>query len=99
MKIFWTKTSEVTYAEKIEFIRKKWNEEQVDTFIDLVGNYITTLKSGVLIGRLYKIKNLRISFISKQTTFVYRIFEKESRVDLLLWNNKKNQQEFKKFIK
>jgi hypothetical protein len=99
MEVFWTRTSEITYIEEIDFIRKKWNEEEVINFMDLVNDYISTLKSGVLIGRPYKIKNVRISVISKQTTLVYKVFEKDRRNDLLLfWNNKKDPQEFEKFL-
>ena len=83
MEVFWTKTSESTYADEIDFIRKKWNEEQVDAFVALVEDYVAILKSGVLIGRPHKIKNVRITVISKQTTLVYKIFENDSRIDLL----------------
>ncbi|WP_051285257.1 hypothetical protein [Aequorivita capsosiphonis] len=63
-------------------------------------DYILTLKTGVLIGKAYKFDNVRVSVISKQTTLVYKVFEKEGRIDLLLfWNNKKNPQEFQKFLK
>ncbi len=100
MNVFWTRTAEITYAEEIDFIRKKWNEKQVILFVNLVEDFISILKTGVLIGRPYKIENVRISVISKQTTLVYKVYEKQNRIDLLLfWNNKKDPREFNKFLK
>ena len=51
MKIVWSKEAKLTYFKELEFINLKWNNKQVNIFIDLVDDFIKHLQSKTLIGK------------------------------------------------
>lgn len=97
--IHWTTSAEISYAEEIEFINKKWNIKEIEKFISLSNDFIESISKNPTIG----IYNRKFKFfslvISKQTTLVYKIVENKNQIDLLLfWNNKKNPKRLQKLL-
>ena len=48
--IIWSILAEITFAEEIEFIFKKWNQVEVDKFDDLVQENFKRISKNPLIG-------------------------------------------------
>jgi plasmid stabilization system protein ParE len=90
-KIEWKPLATNTYLDEMEFILSKWTEVEVQNFDDLVYDYLNTLSKSPEIGRFDSKKNCYSLIISKQTTLYYKIIEKKSQIDLVLfWNNSQN---------
>lgn len=98
--VFWLHEAEINYYDELDFIFRKWNITEVENFIILIHNFLETLSNDPTIG-IYSKKYGSYSFvISKQTTLFYRVIEKELKIELLLfWNKKKNPKLLNKFLK
>ena len=98
--VFWLHEAEISYYDELDFIFRKWNITEVENFIELVRINLETLSNEPTIG-IYSKKYDSYSFvIFKQTTLFYRIFEKELKIELLLfWNNKRNPNLLDKLLK
>ena len=90
-KTEWKTLATETYFDEMNFILSKWNEFEVQKFVDLVYDYLETLSKKPTIG-IYKADNNCYSIvISKQTTLYYKIIEDKMQIDLILfWNNSQN---------
>jgi hypothetical protein len=98
-KIDWTLGSELTYYKEIEYISSKWRFEEVEKFIELVDDKIQTLSTGTMTGKPSNIKDVRVLVISKQTSLAYKVFESQSRIELIsFWNNKVNPTDYEEYF-
>jgi len=98
-KIDWTLGSELTYYKEIEYILSKWSLDEVEKFIELVEDRIQVLSTGTMTGKPSNIKDVRILVISRQTSLAYRVFESQSRIELLsFWNNKVNPSDYEEYL-
>lgn len=92
--------AEITFADEIEFILKKWNQVEVDKFDDLVRENLVRLSKNPLIGNQKRNEDFYSVVISKQTTLYYSISKEEKTINLILfWNNKQNPKLLEKFFK
>lgn len=99
MKIVWTETASLSFAEELDFIFRKWGNKEVEKFINLSEEFLQILKSGRVEGKETGKRNVKIFVISKQTTLVYKIDKTKKHIVLVLfWNNLKNPKEFDKLI-
>lgn len=97
MKIEWSKTAKLTYAEELDFIDLKWGVKEVEKFIMLSDNFLDTLSTGTFEGKLIRKGTLKMSVISKQTSVFYKVDKKNNKIVLVsFWNNKRDPKELKK---
>ncbi len=100
MKIIWTPTAELSYAQELKNISKKWTITELINFMDLVDTFVKKLESGIIGGKISSSTNMRSFVISKQTTLFFDVYEDTQTIELLLfWNNKKNPKTLKKLLK
>ena len=87
----WSTLAEITFADEIDFIVRKWNLVQANEFILLVYDCLNRLANNPALG-IYNSKfNCFSVIISRQTTFYFRILESEKELALVLfWNYKQN---------
>ena len=98
-QVDWTLRAELTFYKEIDFILSKWSYGIAEEFINLVDFKIDLIASGKITGRPSKIRDVRILSISKQTSLAYKIFEDESKIELLtFWNNKINPKDYQEFL-
>lgn len=99
LKIKWSTLAEITFADEIDFILRKWNLVEADKFVSLVYDYLERLTTNPNIGIFNSESNCYSIVISKQTTLYYKILESEKKVELILfWNNKQNPIHLKKIL-
>ena len=65
MKIKWSETARLTYAEELDFIYLKWGNKEVENFINLSDCFLKTLSTGTFEGKLARKGTLKMSVISK----------------------------------
>ena len=100
LKINWSDLSKMTYADEINFILQKWNQIEVDKFVDLVYDFIDTLSKAPEIGIYNSVNNYYSFVISKQTSLYYKYDENSLSIDLVLfWNNSQNPKLLGKLLK
>jgi len=96
----WTLVAEATYIDEINFIELKWSQKQIEEFIILVDQWIKRLESGTITGKPSEYDNVRILVVSKQTSLAYKIFEEESKIELItFWNNEYNPEVYNKYFR
>jgi|TARA_B110000971_G_C19677025_1_gene349290 hypothetical protein len=89
MKIEWSETARLTYAEELDFIYLKWGNKEVENFMNLSGRFLKTLSTGTFKGRLVRKGTLKMSVISKQTSVYYKVDPSNNKIGLIsFWNNK-----------
>ena len=90
-EINWKPLSEITFAEEMDFILRKWNKLEMDKFALLVEENLIRISITPTIGNFKSEFNCYSIVISKQTTLFYKIIEEKSQIDLVLfWNNSQN---------
>ncbi|MCI4443311.1 MAG: type II toxin-antitoxin system RelE/ParE family toxin [Lentimicrobium sp.] len=100
LEVKWSSLAEITLAEEIDFILRKWNLVEADKFVLLVYSFLEGLAKKPEIGIFNSKLNCFSIVISKQTTLYYRILESEKKVELVLfWNNKQNPTHLKKLLR
>lgn len=99
LKVKWSTLAEITLADEIDFILKKWNLAEANKFVSLVYDYLGRLTKNPEIGIFNSKFNCFSIVISKQTTLFYKILESENTLALVLfWNNKQNPAYLKKML-
>lgn len=99
LEVKWSSLAEITLAEEIDFILKKWNLVEADEFVLLLYEFLKRLSINSKIGIFNPKFNCFSIVISKQTTLYYRILESEKKLELVLfWNNKQNPIHLKKLL-
>lgn len=97
--IHWSTLAELTFADEVDFILKKWNQKEVNDFGFLVEDYLKHLSLNPYAGINFSNPTIYSFVISKQTTLYYKISEDELKIDLILfWNNKKNPKLLDKYF-
>ena len=90
-EINWEPLSEITFAEEMDFILRKWNKLEMDKFALLFEENLIRISITPTIGNFKSEFNCYSIVISKQTTLFYKIIEEKSQIDLVLfWNNSQN---------
>ena len=51
--IHWSQVAEATFAEEADFVLRKWNQNQVDKFSDLVYDFFDTISKTPKIGKYF----------------------------------------------
>ena len=98
-KILWSYSANKSYFDELEFIFKKWNQNQVIIFEYLVEIALNRLKINPLLVIYAKQFQLYFLVISKQTKLYYRINIKTQSIELILfWNNLKNPADLIKLL-
>jgi plasmid stabilization system protein ParE len=99
LNVKWSSLAEITLAEEIDFILKKWNLVEADKFVLLVYASLERLAKNPEIGIFNPKFNCYSIVISAQTTLYYRILDSENKMELVLfWNNKQNPIHLKKLL-
>ena len=100
MDVIWGRNAKLTYLDELDFISKKWNNKEVENFINLVSDFTKSLESGVIQGKISYKTDIKSFVISKQTTVFFDINETKNRIEILLfWNNKKNPKKLKDLLR
>lgn len=98
MRVNWTKTAEYTFNDELDYIFLKWGKNGVHDFVELVEGHVSILKSGILPGVKLESLDAFKWVLSKQTSLIYAVREKE--LDLLLfWNNQRNPIDLMRYLK
>jgi len=98
--VLWTDLADLSYDQELNFINIKFNVDEVIKFMDLVNNFIDTLESGIIEGKISKETSMRSFVISKQTKLFFDVYEDRKVIELLLfWNNQKDPKDLKKILK
>ena len=99
-EINWEPLSEITFAEEMDFILRKWNKLEMDKFALLFEENLIRISITPTIGNFKSEFNCYSIVISKQTTLFYKIIEEKSQIDLVLfWNNSQNPNLLTKLLK
>ncbi len=90
-EVRWTETAYDTYVTEASFVHSKWGASGVQKFIYVTEDFISTLKTGILVGKPALNSNVRISVISKQNSIAYTVDEENKLIHLIVfWNNKRD---------
>lgn len=98
--IQWTHMAVESFNAELDFIALKWNNNEVNKFINLVDEFILRLSSGIIKGKISQKMNINSFLISKQTTIFFEIEKSSKLINILLfWNNKRNPKDLKSVFK
>jgi len=86
-KVEWTKESEISFGENIEYLSKSWDLATINNFLDRVDEVVETLEANPKLYPVHRKKDkVHKCVLNKHITLYYRIASK-SRIDLLsFWN-------------
>jgi plasmid stabilization system protein ParE len=96
-EILWTESARRTFNNTIEYLRKEWTEREVQKFIDVTAEMISSLKQYPEMCRpSLKRKHVRIGILNKQTQLIYHYKPGRKQIEILLfWNFKQNPAKLK----
>jgi len=94
--IQWTKESEVTFNQNIEYLLNSWDLININKFLTRVDEVVNSLKHNPKLYPVYSLNNkIRKCVINKHITLYYTIISK-SRIDLIsFWNTHQDPENLK----
>lgn len=99
LSFIWHENAILSLQEENTFILKKWNEQEVEKFNNLVNENLERLLINPKIGLYNKQLNTYCLVISKQTTLYYDFNLDLGNIELLIfWNNLKNPDDLIKLL-
>lgn len=86
-RVEWTKESEITFNENIEYLSNSWDLPSINTFLNRVDEVVETLEVNPKLYPVHRKKDqVHKCVLNNHITLYYRIAGK-SRIDLLsFWN-------------
>lgn len=94
MKISWTTEAEISYFNILDYLLYKWGLIEVRKFVEKTDFVLSQITKTPNMFKKSKSKDIRIGFISKQTSLFYRI--KKDEIELLtFWDNRQNDTKLK----
>lgn len=94
-EIQWTKESEITFNQNIQYLANSWDLITINKFLDRVDEAVKTIKKNPNIYPVYH-NNIKVRkcVINKHITLYYTIISK-SRIDLIsFWNTHQSPENF-----
>lgn len=89
-KIYWASQAELTYAQNLEYLSKRWNAKVISDFFDITDDMLTKIAKNPSLFPIYdKQSNIRYCVLHKAIT----IYFKDSDDDIYLitfWNTYQN---------
>ncbi len=97
--IDWSTYAKTSYFEELDFIDFKWNQQEVEKFIDLVDEFVVRLSKGIIEGKTYTNHDISSIVLSEQTTVFFRKYPLKNSITLLLfWNNQRDPKALKRTL-
>jgi len=94
MKISWTPEAKVSYFNILDYLQYKWGLTEVRKFVEKTDFVLSQICKTPNMFKKSKSKDIRIGFISKQTSLFYRI--KKNEIELLtFWDNRQDDKRLK----
>ena len=93
--IIWNRLALLDYHKNIDYLLKKWTEQEAIKFIGEVESVIYRLKKGNVSFEDIGYKNIKKCVVRKQITLYYRHLS-ENQIELLrFWNNYQDVEKIK----
>lgn len=100
MQIVWTKQAEDSFNAVLDYLLEVWTIKEANNFIDLVEHIVFQISENPLIFKKSIFDaNSREALITKQTSLFYRILNKNTIEIEYFWNNYRNPNNLKSFVK
>ena len=88
--VFWTPHAEDTFREIVDYLRKEWNENISDNFVEKTHSVLELTSSFPNIYKqIDKSRNIRKGLVTKNISFFYRV-KRETLEILYFWDNRRN---------
>lgn len=96
LRVFWTKESEFTFNDNIDYLTKEWNSTAINNFLDRVDEVVENISKHPKLYPLHRKKtNIYKCVVNDHITLYYRIINKD-RIDLItFWNTHQNPENLK----
>lgn len=101
MQVNFTDASIESIKEIIEFLRRKWSEEQIEFFLQEIDEFVENqIQGSVYKHPFYKKTQIRKVLIAKKQVSLFYVEKDLQTIDiLLLWSNKKDPILLSKMLK
>jgi len=92
MTVNWTPTARETFFIILEYLDQTWTKREVQKFIEEVQKVLSQIEDNPEMFPVSKeIRNLRKGFITKHTSFYYRIKLEKKELELItFWDNRQD---------
>jgi plasmid stabilization system protein ParE len=91
LKVRWTPEAEKTFDAIIEYLENCWTEREIVNFVTKANLLILKIAKHPKMFRSSSKKNIRVGFITKQTSLFYQIIDAENVILILsFWDNRQD---------
>nr|NQU91291.1 type II toxin-antitoxin system RelE/ParE family toxin [Bacteroidota bacterium] len=95
-KVRWTPEAEETFDFIIYYLNNRWTEREIINFVTKANHLIDQIAEHPKMFRLSSKRNIRVGFITHQTSLFYQISETENLILLLsFWDNRQDPEKRK----
>jgi len=97
-EVYWSPIAIESYLDIKDYIDSIWDSKIVEEFENLVDERVEQLKQNNLIAPKIENTNYRKLVIHKNTSLIYDITEELIRIHLV-WDNRQDPKELKKYLR
>jgi len=95
MTVIWSSKALKSYDQVLAYLTSEWGNTSVQKFMDEVERVILLIsKNPSMFRRSVRHENIRIGYLTKQNSLVYRLKAKEIEL-LLFWDNRQDSKKLK----
>jgi plasmid stabilization system protein ParE len=95
MDVIWSSKALKSYDQVLAYLTSEWGKASVQKFMDEVEKVILLISQNPYMNkRSVRHKNIRIGYLTKQNSLVYRVKSKEIEL-LLFWDNRQDSKKLK----
>ena len=92
----WTKESETTFNENIEYLSKSWDLQSINNFLDRVDEVVENIKSNPKLYPIYiKSDKVHKCVVNRHITVYYKIVDTSNVDPITFRNTHKNPDDLK----
>jgi plasmid stabilization system protein ParE len=94
-KVVWTPESVETYNSLVQYLSSEWGSASAMKFLDDIERVIKLISlNPTIFKRSSRYRNIRIGYLTKQCSLVYRV--KLNEIELLLfWDNRQDSKKLR----
>jgi plasmid stabilization system protein ParE len=90
-KVRWTTEAEQTFDSIIDYLENRWTEQDIINFVTKTNYLIDQISINPEMFRSSSKINIRVGFITSQTSLFYQIINSENLILLLsFWDNRQD---------
>ncbi len=97
-KVIWSPKANATFDDIIEYLQKKWTVKEIKRFVGETERTVSILSKNPYLFKSSEKRNIHEVLVTQQNLLLYRVIEKEKKIELLVFFDTRQNPKRKRII-